>query len=97
MTTDPVAFLLQYVAWVMLFAVLAVNWAGVIYPSGRANAEFPLLGKIHPRCLNQIFVDPRYEGSVSLGPYHSDFQSEPMKLVFGFKALLVVLKTGGRL
>ena len=80
-----------------VFCCLSRYWAGVTYPSGRANAEFTLLGKIQPRCLNQIFVDPRYEGSVSLDPYHSDFQSEPMKLVFGLKALLVVLKTGGRL
>jgi hypothetical protein len=78
MTKDPVAFLLQFLAWLTLFAVLAVTWAGVTYPSERAKARIPNFAKIHPRCLNRVFIDPRYEGSVNLELCHTEFQKEPI-------------------
>ena len=78
MTKDPVAFLLQYLAWLMLIAVLAVTWAGVTYPSERAKGRLPTFTKIHPQCLNRIFIDPRYEGSVKLELCHAEFQKEPI-------------------
>lgn len=32
MTKNPVVFLLQFIGWLMLIAVLLVTWAGVTYP-----------------------------------------------------------------
>ena len=78
MTKDPVAFLLQFLAWLMLFATLAATWVGVTYPSGRTEVKLPNFAKIHPRCLNRIFIDPRYKGSINLELCHAEFQKEPI-------------------
>ena len=48
------------------------------YPSERAKGRLPTFTKIHPQCLNRIFIDPRYEGSVKLELCHAEFQKEPI-------------------
>jgi len=44
----PVVFLVQVFAWLMLFGLIAVTWAGVTYPNGRAKAYSSEFSNIEP-------------------------------------------------
>lgn len=80
MPKDPVVFLLQFLAWLMLFAVLIATWAGVSYPNGRTKAIEVSLSKIHPSCFNRLFIDPKYEGSINVEICNAAFQKQPIKI-----------------
>jgi hypothetical protein len=75
---NPVMFLLQFVAWLMLIAVVLVTWAGVTYPNGRAKAYSPEFSKIHPMCMFRVLVDDRYESSANLHICHTEYQDYPI-------------------
>ena len=75
---NPVIFLLQFLAWLMLIAVLLVTWAGVTYPSGRAKAYSAEFSKIHPMCIHRVLTDERYEGSANLEICHAEYAKHPI-------------------
>ena len=77
---NPVVFLLQIIAWVMLVAVVAATWAGVTYPSGRAKAYPPEFSKIHPMCIHRVLIEERYEGSTNLEICHAEYKEHPIKV-----------------
>ena len=75
---NPVVFLLQFVAWLMLFAVVAATWAGVTYPNGRAKAHSPEFSKIHPMCIHRVLIDDQYEASINLQICHAEYKNHPI-------------------
>jgi len=75
---NPVVFLLQFIAWLMLFAVVAATWAGVTYPNGRAKAYLPEFSKIHPMCIHRVLIDDRYEASINLQICHAEYAAHPI-------------------
>jgi len=81
MPKDPVVFLLQFLAWLMLFAVLIATWAGVSYPNGRTKPIEMSLSRVHPSCLNRLFIDPKYEGSINVAICNREFQKQPIKII----------------
>ena len=95
---NPVVFLVQMLAWLMLFAVLAATWAGVTYPSGRAKAYSSEFSKIHPMCIHRVLLEERYEGSTNLEICHEEFKKHPIKVrtikpVLGDKEFIEVTST----
>lgn len=98
MTKDPITFLLQFIAWLMLIAVLSATWAGVKYPNGRTKPYIDTFTKVHPRCLNRLFIDIRYEGEINLELCHTEFRNEPIEVsevesLLGNSSLLEVSTT----
>jgi hypothetical protein len=77
---NPLVFLLQFVAWLLLFAVLLATWAGVSYPHGRAKAYSPAFSMIHPMCLHRIFIDEQYEGVTKLELCHAEYKNYPIHI-----------------
>jgi len=75
---NPVVFLLQFIAWLMLFAVLAATWAGATYPNGRAKSYAPEFSKIHPMCIHRVLIDDRYEASINLQLCHAEYKNYPI-------------------
>lgn len=53
---NSVEYLLLFIAWVMFVVVVAMTWAGVVYPSGRAKAYTINFSKIHPMCIHRMVV-----------------------------------------
>ena len=95
---NPVVFLLQFIAWLMLFAVVAATWAGATYPNGRAKAYSPEFSKIHPMCIHRVLIDDRYETSINLQICHTEFKNSPIvvdsvKSVLGDQNLIRVSAT----
>jgi len=95
---NPVVFLVQMLAWLMLFAVIAATWAGVTYPSGRAKAYPSEFSKIHPMCIHRVLLEERYEGSTNLEICHEEFKKHPIKArtikpVLGDKEFIEVTST----
>ena len=98
MTKDPIAFLLQFIAWLMLIAVVAATWAGVTYPTQRSESHAASFTQVHPRCLNRLFIDVRYEGEINLELCHAEFRDEPIEVsevgsVMGNSSLVEVSTT----
>ena len=75
---NPLVFLLQFIAWLFLVAVLLVTWAGVTYPSGRTKAYPPEFSMIHPLCIHRIFIDEQYEGRTNLVLCHAEYKNHPI-------------------
>ena len=75
---NPVVFLLQFIAWLMLIAVLAATWAGVNYPNGRAKAYSAEFSKVHPMCVHRVLIDDRYEASTNLEICHAEYKNYPI-------------------
>jgi len=75
---NPVVFLLQFIAWLMLFAVLAATWAGATYPNGRAKSYAREFSKIHPMCIHRVLIDDRYEASINLQLCHAEYKNYPI-------------------
>lgn len=75
---NPVIFLLQFLAWLMLVAVLLVTWTGVTNPSGRVKAHSAEFSKIHPMCIHRVLTDERYEGSANLEICHAEYAKHPI-------------------
>ena len=95
---NPVVFLLQFIAWLMLFAVLAATWAGATYPNGRAKAYSPEFSKIHPMCIHRVLIDDRYEASINLQICHAEYKNHPIivervKSVLGDQTMIRVSAT----
>ena len=95
---NPVVFLLQFIAWLMLFAVVAATWAGVTYPNGRAKAYSPGFSKIHPMCIHRVLIDDRYEASINLQICHAEYKNHPIivervKSVLGDQTMIRVSAT----
>ena len=95
---NPVVFLLQFIAWLMLIAVVAATWAGVTYPNGRAKAYSAEFSKIHPMCVHRVLIDDRYEASINLQICHAEYKNYPIvvervKSVLGDRALVRVSAT----
>lgn len=95
---NPVIFLLQFLAWLMLIAVVAATWAGVTYPNGRAKAYPSEFSKIHPLCMHRVLLDERYEGSANLKICHSEYSKYPIvvetiKTDLGQQGLIQVTST----
>ena len=95
---NPVIFLLQFFAWLILIAVLLVTWAGVTYPNGRAKAYPPEFSKVHPMCIHRVLLEERYEGSANLEICHEEYKKHPIKVrtikpVLGAKELIEVTST----
>lgn len=76
----PVVFLLQFLAWLMLIAVVIATWAGVTYPSERAKAHLSAFAKIHPMCFHRAFLDERYEAKINLEICHAEFKNYPIHI-----------------
>jgi len=74
---NPVVSLLQFLAWLMLFGVIAATLAGVTYPSDRAKIS-SAFSKIHPMCIHRVLLDERYEGSANLEICHSEYSKYPI-------------------
>ena len=74
----PLGFLLQFIAWLFLFAMLLVTWAGVTYPNGRTKAYPPEFSMIHPMCIHRIFFDEQYEGRTSIPLCHAEYINHPI-------------------
>jgi len=75
---DPIGFLLQFVAALMLIAVITVTWAGVTYPNGRTKASSSDFSKIHPMCIHRVLIDDRYESSINLDICHAEYAKHPI-------------------
>ena len=95
---NPVVFLLQFIAWLMLITVVAATWAGVTYPNGRAKAYSNEFSKIHPMCIHRVLIDDRYEASVNLEICHAEYKKHPITLekirsTLGEKTLMRVSAT----
>ena len=80
MSKHPVTFLVQFLACLSLFAVLLVTGLGVSHPSDREKDTPLQLSKIHPSCLNRLFIDQRYEGSINVEICNTEFQKQPIKI-----------------
>jgi len=95
---NPVVFLLQFIAWLMLIAVVAATWAGVAYPNGRAKAYSAEFSKIHPMCIHRVLIDDRYEASINLQICHAEYKKYPIVVesvesLLGDKTLIRVSAT----
>ena len=95
---NPVVFLLQFFAWLMLIAVLLVSWAGATYPSGRTKAYPPEFSKIHPMCIHRVLIDEKYESSTNLAICQSEYKNHPITIqtiapALGDKPLIQVTST----
>jgi len=95
---NPVVFLLQFIAWLMLFAVVAATWAGATYPNGRAKAYSDEFSKIHPMCIHRVLIDDRYDASINLRICHAEYKNYPIvvesvKSVLGDQTLIRVSAT----
>ena len=78
MTKDPIGYLLQFIALLMLVAVILATWAGVTYPNGRAKAYSSDFSKIHPMCIHRALIDKRYESSINLEICHTEYKTQPI-------------------
>ena len=95
---NPVVFLIQMLAWLMLFAVFVATWAGVTYPSDRAKTYPSEFSKIHPMCIHRVLLEERYEGSTNLEICHKEHQKHPVKVrtiepILGDKEFIEVTST----
>lgn len=77
---NPVVFLLQFIAWIMLAAVILVTWAGVTYPAGRAKAHGSKFSMIHPMCFHRVFMDEQYESNINLEICHTEYLNHPLDI-----------------
>ena len=77
---NPVVFLLQFIAWVMLAAIILVTWAGVTYPVGRAKPNGTKFSMIHPLCFHRVFMDEQYESNINLEICHTEFRNHPLDI-----------------
>lgn len=75
---DPVVSLLQFIAWLLLIALVAATWSGVTYPNGRAKALSQQFSKVHPLCLHRVLIDNRYEASINLQICHAEYKNHPI-------------------
>jgi hypothetical protein len=89
---NPVVSLLQFLAWLMLFGVIAATWAGVTYPSDRAKIS-SAFSKIHPMCIHRVLLDERYEGSANLEYSKYPIVVKTIKTDLGQQELIQVTST----
>ena len=95
---NPVVFLVQMLALLMVCGALTATWAGVTYPSDRAKAYPSKFSKIHPMCIHRVLLEERYEGSTNLEICHAEYKKYPIKVrtikpVLGDKQLIEVTST----